>query len=365
MTGDWLHGIARVLFDDSIVSSVVQPTIADLQQEVQEAGTRGAILLAHLRGYAAFWSIVLMSPFVFRNWPGRRQHARSTALLLLIGTVFLALLAGQQAMREWLGWALDEISDSSMATLAAAATMAFLAGPIAFTFVAMRLRTAPHPTGVATVLVMFSLLSATAGAVLGTAAVINTFAPIGSQGSASFAVLGPSVVGAGQSMLYASVAMTVCLAVAAAWSLRRERRMESTLVAMTKTQAIGLSLVLVVAVVAIDQLLRFQHELMYWLIVILGPPVPGSGLRAAQGSEVGIPLFFLGLAFTLLLLLAGIVIWRSSRGLAPHPIFVWSSRAVAGCALAVSIWHLAAINSNVNTLRDEIEAARQRPPLVR
>jgi len=72
MPGDWLLAIARALLDQAIVSDVVEPTIADLRAEWLRADSnRVARLRSRVRGYLAFWSLLAMSPFVFRRWPGR------------------------------------------------------------------------------------------------------------------------------------------------------------------------------------------------------------------------------------------------------------------------------------------------------
>jgi hypothetical protein len=60
--GTTLLKIARVLFNEHVLTTVVQPTIADLQREVAKADPR-ARLRARWRGYWAFWTIVLLSPF--------------------------------------------------------------------------------------------------------------------------------------------------------------------------------------------------------------------------------------------------------------------------------------------------------------
>jgi hypothetical protein len=58
LPGTLLLAIARLLFDDSVLSRVVYPTIADLQEEVREAGTDPRRrLLARWRGYRAFWGV--------------------------------------------------------------------------------------------------------------------------------------------------------------------------------------------------------------------------------------------------------------------------------------------------------------------
>jgi hypothetical protein len=56
--------IAPWLFNDRFIAIVVQPTIADLQSEVAAAGLDDVKRLrARWRGYAAFWTLILVAPF--------------------------------------------------------------------------------------------------------------------------------------------------------------------------------------------------------------------------------------------------------------------------------------------------------------
>jgi hypothetical protein len=68
--------IAAALFDEGVVAAVVVPTIADLQAEVAAAGDdRKRRVRARLRGYAAFWTLVLCAPFAAHAWPVRDDRA--------------------------------------------------------------------------------------------------------------------------------------------------------------------------------------------------------------------------------------------------------------------------------------------------
>ena len=95
--GSRLLTIARWVFDPHILSAVVEPTIADFQQEMSDAGAnRTGRLRARWRGYRAFWTLVLVAPFtsidVPREDPGTpvlrpnliRIGAGLTALTLLV-----------------------------------------------------------------------------------------------------------------------------------------------------------------------------------------------------------------------------------------------------------------------------------------
>ena len=70
--GSFLLKVARFIFDDSVLATVVTPTISDLQQELREAGAdRARRMRAALRGYLAFWVLVLAAPIAFHKWPTR------------------------------------------------------------------------------------------------------------------------------------------------------------------------------------------------------------------------------------------------------------------------------------------------------
>ena len=61
--GTTLLKIARRLFNENLLAAVVQPTIADLQREIADAGPDGLKRLrAQWRGYCAFWRLTLVAP---------------------------------------------------------------------------------------------------------------------------------------------------------------------------------------------------------------------------------------------------------------------------------------------------------------
>jgi hypothetical protein len=63
--GTRLLKIARRLLSEHLLSTVVQPTISDLQREIADAGPNGhQRLRAQWRGYCAFWRVMLVAPFV-------------------------------------------------------------------------------------------------------------------------------------------------------------------------------------------------------------------------------------------------------------------------------------------------------------
>jgi hypothetical protein len=72
--GTLLLKLASIVFDKAVLTSIVVPTIADLQAEVDAAGdNRMRRQRARLRGYGAFWTLVLFAPFAAHVWPVRQE----------------------------------------------------------------------------------------------------------------------------------------------------------------------------------------------------------------------------------------------------------------------------------------------------
>jgi hypothetical protein len=70
LPGTRLLRIARLIFDDAVLNAAVVPTIADLQREFRDAGAdRRRRRAALWRGYRAFWTLALISPFAFWGAP--------------------------------------------------------------------------------------------------------------------------------------------------------------------------------------------------------------------------------------------------------------------------------------------------------
>jgi hypothetical protein len=78
--GSFLLKVARFIFDESVLATVVTPTISDLQQELREAGDdRAQRIRAALRGYAAFWVLVIASPVAFHKLSTRSIGSQEMA----------------------------------------------------------------------------------------------------------------------------------------------------------------------------------------------------------------------------------------------------------------------------------------------
>src|SRR5215471_14636383 len=95
--GTALLKIARLLFSERLLSTVVQPAIADLQCEVAHAGaSRIKRLRAQCRGYYAFWTLLVVAPFAFWSSPAGYLGPivlRDNVVHLAVGSTVLTLLA--------------------------------------------------------------------------------------------------------------------------------------------------------------------------------------------------------------------------------------------------------------------------------
>jgi hypothetical protein len=95
--GTTLLKLARLLFNEHLLSAVVQPTIADLQREIADAGPkRLRRLRAQWRGYCAFWTLTLVAPFA--SWASPAADAGGVAFpvaiaRLAVGSIVVTLFA--------------------------------------------------------------------------------------------------------------------------------------------------------------------------------------------------------------------------------------------------------------------------------
>ena len=104
--GAWLLTLGRLIFDQSLLDTVIRPTIADLQRELRDAGSsRTRRATARWRGYRAFWTLALIAPFAF--WgapvPGRTSIAfPDLAARIAVSVILLTLFtAGGSALGIW------------------------------------------------------------------------------------------------------------------------------------------------------------------------------------------------------------------------------------------------------------------------
>src|SRR5688572_543625 len=94
--GTTLLKIARVLLNEHLISTVVQPTISDLQRELAHAAPNVRMRLrVRWRGYWAFWMVMLVAPFASWSSPAENPGAfafPSTIAQLAVGSVLVTLL---------------------------------------------------------------------------------------------------------------------------------------------------------------------------------------------------------------------------------------------------------------------------------
>ena len=98
--GTILLKIGRLVFNEHMFSTVVQPTIADLQREMTDAGPSAIKRWrARWQGYGAFWRLTLVAPFASVG-PGAPPAADSGTVALpdalarlAAGAIFVAVLA--------------------------------------------------------------------------------------------------------------------------------------------------------------------------------------------------------------------------------------------------------------------------------
>jgi hypothetical protein len=95
--GTTLLKIARLLLAEPLLSTVVQPTISDLQREIAAAGpSRVRRLRARWRGYRAFWAVMLVAPFASWSWPAEDAGAVAfpdAIARLAVGSIVVMLVA--------------------------------------------------------------------------------------------------------------------------------------------------------------------------------------------------------------------------------------------------------------------------------
>jgi hypothetical protein len=363
--GTWLLGLARLLFDESVRSRVVHPTIADLQQEVHAAGaSRRRRLLARWRGYRAFWALVVVAPVAFRNWPVA-PHTDRRALLHVSGLIVLALVASALLMTTMpITGLIDLLPDGWLRALGDARLAAVMAGPaVLILLVALRWTLGSERFVVRTTeATLFSLLSVTAAIVAGTAAYATVFTGIARTGSGGLGVIVEAAVSSLQSLALASLTLAACLIVIALLSARLARASHPPSATpparMPARLAVALSALLWVAIVAADLLLRTYRGTMALASSMFAFP-PGSPAGASSLAEAvtllehNMSLLFLGGSLlTVFLIAAGVTTLRVSRACVPHPILTWTSRVALIVAVAGAVYHATTLRAGMEAYHD-------------
>jgi hypothetical protein len=98
LPGRLLLALARALFDERTLETVFIPVLADLQREVLDASNGRRRLIARLRGYLAFWRVVMTMPLTMPTSSTSSVRAillgRSGGnLLIVLGVALLAAIA--------------------------------------------------------------------------------------------------------------------------------------------------------------------------------------------------------------------------------------------------------------------------------
>jgi hypothetical protein len=106
LPGRLLLRLSRAIVDDETFASFVCPVLADLQQEVRDAGDNGVHRgVARIRGYAAFWILVTLVPFA-RPLAQNRRSAMTTIVNVRTGGNLLIVLGLLLFVAIWpiFGW---------------------------------------------------------------------------------------------------------------------------------------------------------------------------------------------------------------------------------------------------------------------
>jgi hypothetical protein len=367
LPGMLLLRIARLLFDESVRSRVVHPTIADLQAEVREAGTsRRRRLLARWRGYRAFWALVVVAPIAFWSWPVT-PHTDRRALLHASSLIALALALALLMTTIPMTGLIDRLPDGWLRALSDARMAAAMAGPaVLVLLVALRWTLGPNRFVVRTAeATLFSLLSVTAAVVAGTATYVTVFVGIARTGSGGLGVIGEAAVSSVQSVVIASLVLAACLIVIAALTTRLGRSPDAAAVTppvrMPVRLAVALSAVLWLAIVAVDLLLRTYRGTMAisssMFVQPWSPPAgAGSLAEAVTLLEHNMSLlFFGGSLLTVFVIAAGVTTLRVSRARAPHPILTWTSRVALIVVLAGAVYHSMALRTVTQAYDDLLD----------
>jgi hypothetical protein len=94
--GATLLKIARLVLNERLLSTVVEPTISDLQREIVDAGPqRLKRLRAQWRGYCAFWRVMVVAPFASWSIPAEDTGAVAfpdAIARLAVGSIVVTLL---------------------------------------------------------------------------------------------------------------------------------------------------------------------------------------------------------------------------------------------------------------------------------
>lgn len=348
------------------MTRVVDPTLADLEHEVREAGDDAAARRsARLRGYVAFWKLAILSPFVFADWPGRRQFAQSLTHVGAIVVLLVLTFGGQSA---WMMRLLTELYPRVSAAFISVANLGpfvWLLTPIAVAVFAVLGRRSPFRASPAAVILLCSATVA-AAASYGAAGFVAVFDKIGREGSAGFS----SVTSAVDALALPSLlALGITAATAIVVSVSQWRARTSTTppvgptTAVSGTAAFVLAVSMAASLVAVNRWLVINEDLLGVALAIWNPDraaTSGGGAGLIGLSEIALPLMLLGLVISLTILAAAFAAWRGSRTRRPNLLLVWSTRLAVVAMLAGCAWHASVISGQWRTFHAETTALLSR-----
>lgn len=365
--GVWLRRFARLIFDDNTMTRIVDPTLADLEHEVRAAGDDGtARRAARIGGYVAFWKLVALSPFVFADWPGRRQFAQSLTHLGAI-VVLLALTFGAQS--DWMArlfvklYALDPQFGERIVSGADLGPYVWMLTPIAVAILAAFGRRSPFRVAPSAV-VMICGATITAAAAFGAAGFIHGFGRVGARGTAGIKDVLPAVDAVAFPTLLA-LGMTIVATMVVSVSQWRARDVMAAgtgpATGLFSPATVVLAISIAASLVAVNQWLLFNQELLDVAIAMIRPARgPSAGSDMMSRSEIAIQLMILGPFIAVTMLGAAFAAWRGSLTGRPNRLLVWTTRlAVVGLLLG-SVWHANAIAGQWQIFRTETAHLRSR-----
>ena len=361
----WLARIARVLFTAEGLARVVYPALADLQHEVSSAVSWRERTRARLRGYWGFWKLVCLAPFAFNHVATGNRPARGLWPVAALVLVAMVLFVGWRPfMNELFAWLVNGIPENVFESLGRFSRFSYLAGPLAIVALVLAARRRfriglPEVT-------LLSLLSVSLTAVLSTAAVIAAFTSIGRSGSGALIPVTGAMTASVAPLSTAIAAFGICvLGIALIAMVQRGRPSPPSspvLLRMPVGMALGLSFLVIVSVLSIDQFLRAHRELTEAIVVLTDPvkvtAAGGDAFALASRLEVSGTVMLWGTFLTAMLPLAGITTWRASRVRLPHPVFTWTAHIAVVVALAACAWHARAIHGDLDSFQGALTRMR-------
>ena len=295
--------------------------------------------------------------------PTGDRSARGFWLVAALVLVAMVLFVGWRPfMNEQFAWLVNGVPENVFESLGRFSRFSYLAGPLAIVALLLAARRRFHirlPE-----VTLLSLLSVSLTAVLSTAAVIAAFTNIGRSGSGALIQVTGAMTASVAPLSTAIAAFGICvLGMALIAMVQRARPSPPSspvLLRMTVGMALGLSFLVIVSVLSIDQFLRAHRELTEAIVILTDPvkvTAAGGGAFASR-LEVSGTVMLWGTFLTAMLPLAGVATWRASRLRIAHPVFAWTARIAVVVALAACAWHARAIHGDLDSFQGALSRMR-------